>query len=55
MAPNRKYANYPGAREAPVQAQSETEKEDSNPVLRGWPLVAGATLYANLATPSPTA
>ncbi|KAF6829050.1 glutamyl-tRNA amidotransferase subunit a [Colletotrichum plurivorum] len=47
MAPNRKYANYPGAREAPAQAHAETEKEDSNPVLRGWPLVAGATLLAN--------
>lgn len=45
MAPNRKYANYPGAREAPTQVKTETQKEDQNPVLRGWPLVAGATAY----------
>ncbi|CCF46473.1 hypothetical protein CH063_15207, partial [Colletotrichum higginsianum] len=47
MAPNRKYANYPGAREAPPQLHSETDKEDQNPVLRGWPLIAGSTLLAN--------
>ncbi|KAK0380971.1 amidase [Colletotrichum melonis] len=47
MAPNRKYANYPGAREAPTQVKTETQKEDQNPVLRGWPLVAGATALAN--------
>ncbi|GKT74422.1 glutamyl-tRNA amidotransferase subunit a [Colletotrichum tofieldiae] len=47
MAPNRKYANYPGAREAPAQASTETPKEDQNPVLRGWPLVAGSAVLAS--------
>ncbi|KAJ0161981.1 Fatty acid amide hydrolase [Colletotrichum tanaceti] len=50
MAPNRKYANYPGAREAPPQLHPETDKEDQNPVLRGWPLIAGSTLIANSGT-----
>ncbi|TEA18989.1 Fatty acid amide hydrolase [Colletotrichum sidae] len=50
MAPNRRYANYPGAREAPLQVHAETEKEDQNPVLRGWPLIAGSTLVASSAT-----
>ncbi|KAH0437950.1 amidase [Colletotrichum camelliae] len=47
MAPNRKYANYPGAREGPTQVNTNTQKEDQNPVLRGWPLVAGSTILAN--------
>lgn len=45
MAPNRKYANYPGAREGPTQVNTNIQKEDQNPVLRGWPLVAGSTMY----------
>ncbi|WYZ44378.1 hypothetical protein EsH8_VII_000814 [Colletotrichum jinshuiense] len=47
MAPNRKYANYPGAQEGPTQIQAQAEKEDQNPSLRGWPLVIGSTLLAN--------
>ncbi|KAI8220394.1 Fatty acid amide hydrolase [Colletotrichum sp. SAR 10_99] len=47
MAPNRKYANYPGARKGPTQVNTNIQKEDQNPVLRGWPLVAGSTILAN--------
>ncbi|KAK1979435.1 amidase [Colletotrichum cereale] len=47
MAPNQKYANYPGACQALAKPNTETPREDQNPVLRGWPLVVGSTVLAN--------
>jgi len=42
MAPNRLYANYPGAKKA---ANTEYRwEEPKNPALRGLPLVAAVTM-----------
>lgn len=39
------FANYPPPKLAPEQPKGgHADKEDENPVLRGLPLVAGATL-----------
>ncbi|KAK4680779.1 hypothetical protein QC764_101810 [Podospora pseudoanserina] len=42
-----KFANYPGAKEAPAAALEYHHEEDHNPPLRGWPLVIASTLLSN--------
>ncbi|KOS18438.1 Fatty acid amide hydrolase [Escovopsis weberi] len=46
MAPPRNFANYPDPVEGPDTGY--TEREDHNPVLRGLPLVLGASLISNV-------
>ncbi|ROT39537.1 amidase [Sodiomyces alkalinus F11] len=49
MAPNRRYANYPGAQRAPRQPKAEeAPKDDQNPTLRGHALTVAGKLAANL-------
>ncbi|KAK4178121.1 amidase signature domain-containing protein [Triangularia setosa] len=43
----KKFANHPGAKEAPAAALEYHHEEDSNPPLRGWPLVIASTLLSN--------
>ncbi|KAM0329215.1 hypothetical protein ACHAQA_004515 [Verticillium albo-atrum] len=51
MAPNRPYANYPGAKAADWKANpAEVVEEDQNPVLNGLPLVAGSSLVNSFPT-----
>ncbi|KAK4100716.1 amidase signature enzyme [Parathielavia hyrcaniae] len=38
MAPNRRFANHPGAREAPASALEYQLEQDKNPALRGLPI-----------------
>ncbi|KAM0284269.1 hypothetical protein ACHAQH_002060 [Verticillium albo-atrum] len=48
MAPNRPYANYPGAHAVEWKANpAEASQEDKNPILNGLPLVLGASLINN--------
>ena len=42
MAPNRRYANYPGAKEA--KDVTYVVEEDKNPIIRGLPLVIVSTM-----------
>ncbi|KAL2136511.1 hypothetical protein VTI74DRAFT_3336 [Chaetomium olivicolor] len=42
MAPAKRFANYPGAKEAPASALVYQTDEDKNPSLRGLPLVAAS-------------
>lgn len=42
MAPKQRFANYPIAREGPETPYAAPE--ESNPVLRGWLLVAAANM-----------
>lgn len=45
MAPTtRRFANHPGAKEAPASALEYHVVKDENPVLRGLPLVIVSTL-----------
>ncbi len=43
-APARRFANHPGAKEAPACALEYRQDEDKNPSLRGLPLVAASLL-----------
>lgn len=42
MAPNHRYANYPGAKESKNVAY--VVEDDKNPVIRGLPVVIVSTL-----------
>ncbi|KAI1813786.1 amidase signature enzyme [Poronia punctata] len=46
MATSRRFTGYPRAREGPQTAS--TKDEESNPVLRGWPLVLASNLVTRL-------
>lgn len=43
--PTRRFVNHPGAKEAPAHALQYEPAVDTNPVLRGWPLVVASTMY----------
>ncbi|KAK3393812.1 amidase signature domain-containing protein [Podospora didyma] len=47
MASAKRFANYPGAKEAPAAALEYKPEEDKNPALRGLALVVVATAIAN--------
>ncbi|KAK4241825.1 amidase signature domain-containing protein [Achaetomium macrosporum] len=42
--PSQRFANHPGAKEAPASALEYHRDKDENPVLRGLPLVIASTL-----------
>lgn len=44
MTPPRRFANHPGAKEAPASALDYRQSEDKNPVLRGLPLAIAAVV-----------
>jgi hypothetical protein len=44
MAPSRRFANYPGAKEAPAEALDYKLEMGQNPVLRGWPVVIASSM-----------
>ncbi|KAM7222180.1 fatty acid amide hydrolase [Rhypophila decipiens] len=46
MAPSQRFANYPGAKEAPEAAFAYDKRADHNPVLRGLPLVIASNLVS---------
>ncbi|GAB1310019.1 N-acylethanolamine amidohydrolase [Madurella fahalii] len=46
--PTRRFANHPGAKEAPASALEYRFEEDKNPELRGIPLVIASLLVENL-------
>ncbi|KAG7141204.1 Fatty acid amide hydrolase like protein [Verticillium longisporum] len=51
MAPNRPFANYPGAKAVkPSATPADAAEEDKNPILNGLPLVAAASLVNNVPT-----
>jgi len=43
-APTKRFANHPGAKEAPASALEYRAEEDKNPVVRGLPLVIASTM-----------
>ncbi|OIW23951.1 amidase signature enzyme [Coniochaeta ligniaria NRRL 30616] len=49
MAPSRRFANYPGAREAPAESLAYEHEMGQNPALRGWSMVAAGSLVSNSA------
>ena len=51
MAPSQRFANYPGAQEAPAAAFDYNPQVDQNPVVRGLPLVFFSTLFVFLHFP----
>ena len=45
MAPGtRRFANHPGAKEAPTSALEYRIEEDHNPAMRGYPLVIASAM-----------
>ncbi|KAG7131877.1 Fatty acid amide hydrolase like protein [Verticillium longisporum] len=51
MAPNRPFANYPGAKAVKLSATpADAAEEDKNPILHGLALVAAASLVNNVPT-----
>lgn len=44
MAPHRRFANYPDAKEASSTYLSYRDDEGKNPVISGLPLVIGAAM-----------
>jgi hypothetical protein len=44
MAPSRRFANYPGAKEAPAEALVYKHRDAQNPVMRGLSIPIAATL-----------
>jgi hypothetical protein len=44
MAPTRRFANHPGAKEAPAEALSYEHEMGQNPVLRGLSMVVAGSL-----------
>lgn len=45
MAPTQRFANYPGAKEAPEAAFEYDKSADQNPVLRGLPLAIVSNVF----------
>jgi len=45
--PTRRFVNHPGAKEAPAHALKYEPEVDTNPVLRGWPLVVASAMYVS--------
>ncbi|KAB5578625.1 amidase signature domain-containing protein [Coniochaeta sp. 2T2.1] len=43
----RRFANYPGAKEAPADSFAYEFQMGTNPVLRGWPMVIAGSLVSN--------
>ena len=44
MSTTRRFANYPGAKEAPADAMAYEFQMGTNPVLRGLPMVIAGSL-----------
>jgi hypothetical protein len=44
-AAHPRFANHPGAKQAPAEALHFAPDEDKNPVMRGLPLVLASALY----------
>ncbi|KAK4129660.1 amidase signature enzyme [Parathielavia appendiculata] len=44
MSPNRRFANYPGARQAPASALEYQLEQDKNPALRGLPIAIASVI-----------
>lgn len=44
MAPSRRFANYPGAKSAPVEALPYHHEDAQNPVMRGLSVLLASTL-----------
>lgn len=44
MAPARRFANYPGAAEAPAEALAYKLEMGQNPPLRGWSMAVVGSL-----------
>ncbi|KAJ4290752.1 hypothetical protein N0V88_006501 [Collariella sp. IMI 366227] len=47
MAPTKRFANHPGAKEAPASALVYRIQEDKNPCIRGLPLVAASLIIGS--------
>ncbi|KAK4191879.1 amidase signature domain-containing protein [Podospora australis] len=46
--PQKRFANHPGAKEAPPSTLEYHPQQDNNPALRGLPLMLGSILVSNL-------
>lgn len=44
MSSSHRFANYPGAKEAPVEALAYKHEDAHNPVMRGYSVAIAASL-----------